>query len=190
MTMLPVLLTLLCLPAHQYRFFLQLIPLWQAIPGRVNARNFSRYSGWNERTLRRWFDKRLPWDALHWGLVMLLTQLDALGGWFVLVMDASFIPKAGRKTAGLGAFWNGCASHSETGLELHCLALMSWAGRHLFPVCVQQTQPRQGQADRLTQYCAQLTAFLKRTPGLAACSSAGGGGRWPICQNHVHGRRV
>lgn len=49
--MLPMLLTLLTLPAHQHHFFSQLLPLWQAIPGRVNARNLSRYVGWNERTV-------------------------------------------------------------------------------------------------------------------------------------------
>lgn len=110
--MLPILLTLLALPAHQHRFFLQLISLWQAIPGRINARNFSRHSGWNERTLRRWFQKTLPW--------------------------------------------------AQTGLELSCLALLSWSGHHAFPVHVQQTRPRRDKSDRLEQHRDQLVSLLQQ----------------------------
>ncbi|CAM4452186.1 transposase [Deinococcus marmoris] len=160
MTILSVLLTLLQLPVHQQRFFLHLMPLWQSIPGRLNALNLSRYSGWDERTFRRWFAKTLPWDILHWGLLELLIRLGALGARFVLCMDASFVPKAGTRTAGIGKFWNGSASRSEQGLELSCLAVMSWVGRHVFPVSVVQTQPRRDKADRLTQYRDQLQALL------------------------------
>lgn len=155
-----VLLTILALPAHQQRFFLQLMPLWQAVPGRLNALNLSRYSGWNERTVRRWFERELPWAAVHWQLVALLVRVGALDPRFVLVLDASFVPKSGTKTTGLGAFWNGAQHRSDRGLELSCLALLSWVGHHVFPVSVRQTQPKQDRADRLVQYLGQLTALL------------------------------
>lgn len=157
---LPVLLTLLGLPAQHSRFLSILMPLWQAIPGRINAVNFSRYSGLHEQTFRRWMHRALPWDALHWGVVALLEHLGALGSGFVLLMDASFVPKAGTRTAGVGKFWNGSASRSEQGLELSCLAVMSWVGRHVFPISVVQTQPRRDKADRLIQYRDQLQALL------------------------------
>lgn len=158
---LPVLLTLLGLPAQHSRFLSILMPLWQAIPGRINAVNFSRYSGLHEQTFRRWMHRALPWDALHWGVVALLEHLGALGSGFVLLMDASFVPKAGTRTAGVGKFWDGSASRSEQGLELSCLAVMSWVGRHVFPVSVVQTQPRREKADRLIQYRDQLQSLLK-----------------------------
>ncbi|MFC6663274.1 transposase [Deinococcus multiflagellatus] len=85
-----------------------------------------------------------------------------LDGRFILALDATFVPKSGRKTAGLGAFWNGASHRSETGLELSCLALLSWSGHHAFPVQVQQTQPRREKHDRLEQYQAQLVAFLEQ----------------------------
>lgn len=160
MTILPVLLTILALPAHQQRFFLHVMPLWQAIPGRLNALNLSRYSGWNERTFRRWFERALPWDTLHWQLVALLVRVGALDPRFVLAMDASFVPKSGTKTSGLGAFWNGAQHRSDTGLELSCMALLSCASHHVFPVSIQQTQPKQDRADRLVQYLGQLTTLL------------------------------
>jgi putative transposase len=160
MTILPMLLALLSIPATQQRFLLALLPLWQAILGRLNARNFSRYSGWNERTLRRWFAKPLPWAALQWGLLMLLVSLGTLDPRFILALDASFVPKSGQTTAGVGHFWNGSQSRSERGLELSCLALMSWVGHHVFPVSVRQPQPREGKADQLDQYLQQLTELL------------------------------
>jgi len=104
MTILPVLLTLLNLPAHQQRFFRHLMPLWQAIPGRLTALNLSRYGGLHERTFRRWFNKVLPWDTLHWGLLELLVRLGALGSEFALCMDASFVAKSGARTDGVGKF--------------------------------------------------------------------------------------
>lgn len=161
MNILPVLLTLAAVPAHQYNFLNLLLPLWLAIPGRVNARSFSRYSGWNERTLRRYFQAALPWHALHLTLVKLLVRCKAIVPRFILVMDASFIPKSGTKTAGLGAFWNGCAGRSETGLELSCIALMTWFGHHCFPISIRQTRPKAEKADRLTQYLDQLRALLR-----------------------------
>ena len=160
--MLPLLLLFLGLPAHQTRFFAHLIPLWQAIPGRVNARNFSRYSEWDKRTFRRWMHKTLPWDELHWGLVRLLIRWGVLGSRFILAIDASFIPKSGKKTEGLGAFWNGSASRSDTGLELSCLALISLTGQHAFPLDIRQTRPKQDRADRLEQYLDQLVSFLEQ----------------------------
>ena len=115
MNILPVLLSLAAVPAHQSHFLNLLLPLWLAIPGRINARSFSRYSGWNERTFRRHFQAALPWHALHLTLVKLLVRCKAIVPRFILVMDASFIPKSGTKTSGLGAFWNSCAGRSETG---------------------------------------------------------------------------
>ncbi|MBX8464215.1 transposase [Deinococcus sp. RIT780] len=166
--MLPLLLLFLGLPAHQTRFFAHLIPLWQAIPGRVNARNFSRYSEWDERTFRRWMHKTLPWDELHWGLVRLLIRWGVLGSRFILAIDASFIPKSGKKTEGLGAFWNGSQSRSDTGLELSCLALISLTGQHAFPLDIRQTRPKQDRADRLEQYLEQLKDVLtQRLAGLS-----------------------
>jgi len=84
MSILQTILTLAALPAHQTHFLNALLSVWLAIPGRVNATNFSRYSGWNERTLRRWFHRPLPWLKLHLTLVQLLVQCAALdpgGSW-------------------------------------------------------------------------------------------------------------
>ena len=162
MNILPVLLTLAAVPAHQYQFLSVLLPLWIALPGRMNGRSFSRYSGWNERTFRRHFQAALPWHNLHLTLVKLLVRCKALIPRFILVMDASFVPKSGCKTFGVGKFWSSCAGRAESGLELSCIALMSWFGHHCFPISIRQTRPKAEKADRLVQYLDQLRALFRR----------------------------
>ena len=72
MTILQTILTLAGLPAHQTRVLHALLSVWLAIPGRLNATNSSRCSGWSEKTVRRWFHRPLPW---------LNKSFQALGGW-------------------------------------------------------------------------------------------------------------
>ena len=90
-----------------------------------------------------------------------MLSCKALDPRLILVMDASFIPKSGRKTFGRGSFWNGCAGKTDTGLELSCIALMSWVGHHTFPISVRQTRPKTDKADRLTQYRDQLRVVFR-----------------------------
>jgi putative transposase len=164
MPILQRILTLAALPAHQTRFLQALLSIWLVIPGRINAINFSRYSGWSERTVRRWLHRPLPWLRVQLTLVDLLVQCGALDPRWVLVMDSSFIPKSGTQTEGRGSFWNGCRGRAEPGLELSCIALMSWGSQHVFPISVKQTRPKTDKTDRLTQYLTQLRAVFRTHP--------------------------
>ena len=158
---LPFLLLLAAVPANQYAFLNLLLPLWVAIPGRVNGLNFGRYSGWHEKTFRRWMGKALPWHRLHITLLHILMGCGAIGEKLILTIDASFVPKSGKKTYGLGKFWNGCASKAMTGLELSCIALMTSTGHHVFPISIRQTRPKEEKKDRLQQYLWQLQALFR-----------------------------
>jgi len=42
----------------------------------------------------------------------------------IAVQDASFISKSGKKTHGLGYFWNGCKAKTEKGLELDLISIV------------------------------------------------------------------
>lgn len=161
MTILPFLLLLAAVPANQYAFLSLLLPLWLAIPGRINGRNFGRYSGWHEKTFRRWMGKALPWHRLHITLLHILMGCGAISDKLILTIDATFIPKSGKKTYGLGNFWSGCASKAMTGLELSCIALMTPTGRHVFPVSIRQTRPKEEKKDRLQQYLWQLQGLFR-----------------------------
>lgn len=161
MTILPFLLLLAALPAHQERFLRLLLPLWLALPGRVNALNLSRYSQLDEKTFRRWFNKALPWHSLYIQLLRILMGCGAIGSKFILTIDATFIPKSGQETYGLGQFWSSCDGRAMKGLECSCIALMTAQGHHTFPVSVRQTAPKKEKKDRLQQYLDQLRGLYR-----------------------------
>jgi hypothetical protein len=55
--------------------------------------------------------------------------------------DASFIPKSGKQTFGLGHFFNGCTSRAERGLEIATLAVGDVTRRCALTLAVAQTPP-------------------------------------------------
>jgi hypothetical protein len=84
--------------------------------------------------------------------------------------DASFIPKSGKQTFGLGHFFNGCASRAERGLEISTLAVVDVTRRCAFTLAVSQTPPgeeaTQTEPDetRVDFYKQQLRAHRHRLP--------------------------
>jgi hypothetical protein len=79
-------------------------------------------------------------------------------------MDASFVPKSGKKTYGLDRFWNGTHSRTEKGLEISALAWLDITGNCAYCLSVDQT-PAMGEASdpaatRIDGYLAQLTRVV------------------------------
>ena len=58
-----------------------------------------------------------------------------------LVIDASFVPKSGKKTYGLDRFWNGSHSRTEKGLEISTLAWLDITENCAYCLSVEQTPP-------------------------------------------------
>src|SRR5438132_13698550 len=84
-------------------------------------RNLSRYCDYAERTIARQFREPFDWPDLHQRV--LRTALDPRSE-LVSAHDASFLPKSGKQTFGLGHFFNGCAGRGARGLELFTLAVV------------------------------------------------------------------
>ena len=90
----------------------------------------------------------------------------------ISAQDASFIPKSGKQTFGLGHFFNGCTSRAERGLEISTLAVVDVTRRGAFTLAVAQTPPgddepcpQQAQEDtRVDFYRQQLRAHRQRLP--------------------------
>jgi hypothetical protein len=84
--------------------------------------------------------------------------------------DASFIPKSGKQTFGLGHFFNGCASRAERGLEISTLAVVDVTRRCAFTLAVAQTPPGEEptkakpEESRVDFYKQQLRAHRHRLP--------------------------
>src|SRR6476620_2950402 len=127
----------------QRKFLATLFVTILVLRGRVNFRNLSRYCDYAERTMARQFREPFDWPDFHQRV--LLTALDPHAE-LVSAHDASFIPKSGKQTFGLGHFFNGCANRAEPGLEISTLAVVDVTRRCAFTLAVAQTPP--GNADR------------------------------------------
>jgi DDE superfamily endonuclease len=151
----------------QRKFLATLFVTILVLRGRVTFRNLRRYCDYSERTIARQFRAPFAWPAFHQRVLM--TALDpcaALGS----AHDASFIPKRGTQTCGLGYFFNGCASRAERGLEIAPLAVVEGTRRCAFTLAAAQTPPGEDatkaeqEETRVDFYTQQLRAHRHRLP--------------------------
>ena len=151
----------------QRKFLATLLVTILVLRGRVNFRNLSRYCDYAERTIARQFREPFDWPDLHQRVLM--TALDPHAA-RVSAHDASFIPKSGTQTCGLGHFFNGCASRAERGLESSTLAVVDVTRRCACTRAVSQTPPgeeaTQGEPEetRVDFYKQQLHEHRHRLP--------------------------
>ena len=151
----------------QRKFLATLFVTILVLRGRVNFRNLRRYCDDSERTMARQFREPFDWPDVHQRV--LLTALDPHSE-LVSAHDASFIPKSGKQTFGLGHFFNGCASRAERGLEISTLAVVDVTRRCAFTLAVSQTPPgeeatqTEPEETRVDFYKHQLRAHRHRLP--------------------------
>jgi DDE superfamily endonuclease len=127
----------------QRKFLETLFATILALRGRVNFRNLSRYCDYSERTISRQFRATFDWPDFHQRVIN--AALDPRSE-LISAQDASFIPKSGKQTFGLGHFFNGCANRAERGLEISTLAVVDVTRRCAFTLAVAQTPPGDDQA--------------------------------------------
>jgi len=153
----------------QRKFLAGLFATILALRGRVNFRNLSRYCDYSERTMARQFRAAFNWPDFPQRV--LKAALDSRSE-LLSVQDASFIPKSGKQTFGLGHFFNGCANRAERGLEISTLAVVDVTRRCAFTLAVAQTPPGKDQKGpqekedetRIDFYKQQLHAQRHRLP--------------------------
>jgi DDE superfamily endonuclease len=151
----------------QRKFLTTLFVTILVLRGRVNFRHLSRYCGYSERTIARQFREPFDWPAFHQRVLM--TVLDPRSE-LISAHDASFIPKSGKQTFGLGHFFNGCASRAERGLEISTLAVVDVTRRCAFTLAAAQTPPGadatkpEPEETRVDFYQQQLRAHRHRMP--------------------------
>src|SRR5262250_647428 len=131
----------------QRKFLATLFVTILVLRGRVNFRNLSRYCDYCERTIARQFRRTFDWPDFH--PRVLLMALDPHSE-LLSAQDASFLPKSGKQTFGLGRFFNGCAGRAERGLEIATLAVVDVTRRCAFTLAAAQTPPgkAEGKKDR------------------------------------------
>ena len=145
----------------QQKFLTHFLGLLLMLPGHATFRNLSRYSAYHERTFARWYARDFDFVSLNKAAIIRVippTHEQAL------VIDASFIPKSGKKTYGLDPFWNGSHSRTEKGLEISALAWLDITDNCAYCLSVEQTPPAakttDTEATRIDIYLAQLTRVV------------------------------
>src|SRR5881275_318599 len=151
----------------QRKFLATLFVTILVLRGRVNFRNLSRYCNYSERTIARQFRASFNWPDFHQRVINTALSPQAE---LISAQDASFIPKSGKKTFGLGHFFNGCASRAERGLEISTLALVDVKRRCAFTLAAAQTPPGEDatkaeqEETRVDFYKQQLRTHRHRLP--------------------------
>ena len=126
----------------QQKFLAHLLGLLLMLPGHATFRNLSRYSSYHERTFSRWYAKDFDFVSLNKAAI---TRVLPPEHEQALVVDASFVPKSGKKTYGLDRFWNGSHSRTEKGLEISVLAWLDITDHCAYGLSVEPT-PSTGEA--------------------------------------------
>ncbi len=165
MTILNQVLTTSAIRKTQKRFLETLCYLWLAIPGRINFKNLARYGNLTEKSYRNWFAKPLNFVALNAALVTELQEHYTSASQLVLGIDASFIPKAGKATPGLGKFWDGKHARACSGLELSCCSLIEVGRKQAFSLEALQTPAVLSEGrSRIDAYAEHVQAVLRALP--------------------------
>ena len=116
--------------------FAHLVELLQWQPERVNFTNLEHCDGWSARTHARWFARDFPFARLAMAALGVLQPRPIRE---LLVLDASFVPKSGDKTWGLGWFRAGIARAARRGLEVSLLAAVDVKESGAYPLCARQS---------------------------------------------------
>ena len=132
--------------------------------GRANFTNLSRYSDLNEKTYRRHYAQPLPFSELN---QQLIAQGSLSEHERIATIDCTFIPKSGKKTEGLGHFYNGSHGKSERGLEWSVLSVIDLKQNTAYTLNATQTLESHSSApqeSRTQQYLKQVQAHRDMLP--------------------------
>ena len=146
----------------QRKFLVSLFTAVLTTRGKINFRNLSRYSDVSESTYYRQFSKPFEFEAFNRAVID-----EGLGSASdrIIVLDASFVKKSGKKTYGLDYFWNGCHGRSEKGLEVSGVSIVDVERNTGFALSVRQTEPKDTRqaSDSVSKQEAAKTDTVKKT---------------------------
>lgn len=124
----------------QKKFLVTLFLTILLMRGKVNFRNLSRYSVLNEKTYSRQFRK--PFDFVDFNK-HLIEETVPSDHEKIAVMDCSFITKSGKKTYGLGFFYDSSHDQASKGLEISTLAVIDVTDNTGYSLSSWQTPPQE-----------------------------------------------
>ncbi len=129
------------------------------LKGKINFSSLAKHSELNEKTFRRGFRRGFDFERFNLHCV----EQRPVKGSLVAAMDASYLPKSGKKTYGLGKFYSGCLGRAVRGLELSEIALIDRESRQAFAFSTRQTVDGVGKT-RLELYAEQVKDCAAKFP--------------------------
>jgi hypothetical protein len=117
-------------------FMVGLLSVLQVYQGKATFRNLSRYSELSEKRFSRWYRRTFDFSLFNRSLLTeeLPKESEVIGA-----IDASFVHKNGKKTEGLGYFYNGKVGKAEKGLEMSLISLVDLTANTSYAITAQQT---------------------------------------------------
>ena len=137
----------------QKKHILILFATLSSFIGKANFRNLSRHSELCEHSYSRW--SRREFDYPHFNRLLIEQELG-ISGEKVALIDASFLPKSGKCTSGLGMFWSGALGKAARGLELSTVAIADVASNTAYGLESRLTDGRDSALSRTEQYSQQV----------------------------------
>jgi len=130
-----------------------------SLRGRVNFSNLARHSQLNEKTYRRGFEKDFDFENFNLAII----HKRPVKGELVAAIDTSYLPKAGKKTYGLGKFYSSCLNKAVKGLEVSEIALIDRDSQQAYAFSTKQTVEQEDKS-RLDLYIEHLELSAAKFP--------------------------
>lgn len=143
----------------QSKFLDELFKTVLLIQGKVNFSGLARHSTLHEKTYQRRYRDSFNFETFN---VECIKQRPVKGA-LVAAVDATYIPKSGKKTKGLGYFYNACIGKTMKGLELSEIALIDQVSRQAYAFSAKQTIDSEDQS-RLMLYAEHVKSCVKTMP--------------------------
>lgn len=155
-------------------FLLALYGALLGFVGRATLRNLARFGAGSERRLARHFARSLQWATLNW---IALHECGLTSHPLMACLDATFLPKSGQHTYGLGWFHHGAHNRAERGCEAIHLGLVDLQEHTAYTLAVDQTPACCGDdASRMDFYaelvCEHAPSLLEHGVTHLACDGA------------------
>lgn len=129
------------------------------IQGKVNFSSLANHSDLCRKTYRRGFKRSFDFESFNLKCI----EQRPIQHELVAAIDASFIPKRGKQTEGLGYFFNGCVGKAMRGLEVSEIALIDSGTKQAYAFSSKQTIDQED-CSRMELYTKHLKDCAKKLP--------------------------
>ena len=139
----------------QLKFMLAMFAAFFSFAGRANRTNLARYGAPSPSSQYRWARRDFDFTAFN-RQAIIDAGIDKHE--LIAVMDESFIKKAGKKTHGLGFFFDACNQKARRGLEISLIGVVDRDDNIAYTLQLQQVMPKPQEGSRLDAAIAQYRA--------------------------------